>query len=323
MKLKDKTEIEKLDFIQYAIDKVYFYIDSKFWSKLTIQKLQRWLNNFNTIDEKYCAAKLLDRFVYFSEADIIQLLKFGLNEIFLKAQYLKKEIESDFKVSSDELNKLKSKFIEETAILPLGEGNLTDSSNAIARYLCNEIGFSEEHVLNPIALESKKIQKFKRVLIIDDFVGSGDQIIEFWSQQDITFDGGKHKMFEIADILKEVKFEYFCLVVTEEGYNRFYSDKLKHDKSLVIRYCEMLTSRFKVFGDSSAYFSSEEMEECKLVLQNITKKNGLELEGWRNLDYAIAFHHCIPDASLPLFYEKSETWNYLIRNKKTKEHVDI
>ncbi|WP_294824185.1 hypothetical protein, partial [uncultured Flavobacterium sp.] len=51
----DKHKIE--EFSSYALKKVYFYIESKFWSKLDIPILRNWLNNFKTVEEKYCASK--------------------------------------------------------------------------------------------------------------------------------------------------------------------------------------------------------------------------------------------------------------------------
>jgi len=313
----------KSEFIHYAIEKVYFYIDSNFWSKLNVTRVQRWMNNFTTLDEQYCAAKLLDRFVYYSEEDTIQLLKHGLNDLFIREEFLCLEEETDFQLGDSQFDDLKNSYIKETAIMPLSEGNPTESSHAIARILSNEIGFPESNILNPQSMELEYIKKFKRILIVDDFVGTGDQIIEFWNFFDVCVDGNNVKMFELARDIEEIRIEYFCLVVTEEGYKRFYSEELAHDKSLNIRYCEMLKEKFKIFGAKSVYFNQDEIEDCKKILEKLVLSKGINLSGWRGLDYAIAFHHCIPDASLPLFYEKQEDWNYLIRNKTTQEHVEI
>ncbi|WP_306642750.1 phosphoribosyltransferase-like protein [Sanyastnella coralliicola] len=323
MGLNMMSDSEKEEFIEYAIEKVYFFIDSQFWSKFDVSKVQSWMQNFRSLDERYCAAKLLDRFVYYSEDDVIQLLKHGLNELFLRRDYLRAEDESGYSLTNDELQSLKNQFIRKTALLPLSEGNPTESSHAVARILSNEIGFPEQNVLSPSNLESDYFNNFDRILIIDDFVGSGDQIIEFWNLFDTKVDEESIKMYEFPHKFPNIDIQYFCLVVTKEGYDRFYNEELEHMKNLTIRYCEMLPTKFKIFGDDSVYFDQEEREECKAIIQNLISDKGFGLTGYRQLEYAVAFHHCIPDASLPLFYEKKENWNYLLRNKRTQEHVEI
>ncbi|MCO6499361.1 MAG: hypothetical protein J5I47_03170 [Vicingus serpentipes] len=317
------TDNEKLEFYNHATEKVYFYIESKFWSKLTNNQFQKWLNNFKSIDEKYCAAKLLDRFVYYSEEDIIQLLKYGVHELLIRINHINVEVKNDFNTQETVLSTLKNNFIENTAFIPLNSGNPTESGNVIASYLCKEHGIPEGNVLDAMKLTSDVISKYQNIIIVDDFIGSGDQIINFWSYDDVILDGNQIKMYEIANKHQEIKFKYFCLVTTEEGYNNFYSEGLHHDKRLDIVYCEKLKPKFKIFGEKSVYFDNSEKDNYKNIIDNICKVNGINLLGHKGLDYAVAFHHNIPDASLPLFYEQKESWNYLFRSKLTKELTNV
>ena len=135
------------DFINYAKNKVYFYIESKFWSKLDINTFHAWLNNFETTEQKYCALKLLDRFVFYSEEDIVRLIEFGFYESILKRKILKKEIENKFQLSNEELLECKKDFVANTLVLPLITDNVSESSLAMARYLTNDIGFPEKRIL--------------------------------------------------------------------------------------------------------------------------------------------------------------------------------
>ena len=106
------TNEEIEEFNSYALDKVYFYIESNFWSKPNVKELQNWLNNFILPEEKYCALKLLDRFVYYSEEDIIRLMNFGLNEKIFKRYALKLEKESSFLLTEEDIIKAKKTFLE-------------------------------------------------------------------------------------------------------------------------------------------------------------------------------------------------------------------
>ena len=316
------SEKDKEEFIQYSIDKVYFYIESKFWSKLTVKRVQNWMKNFESIDEKYCAARLLDRFVFYSEDDTIRLLDYGINEIFIRKEYLRKEQEEDFLIEEAELKKVKEDFLGRTGLLPLSEGNPTDSSFEMARKISSELGFPEGQVISPTEFDSDINKRYDQIIILDDFIGTGDQIIDFWNYSDINFNGVKRKLYEISKILTNTSFHYLCLVSTKEGLDRFYSEDLHHDKTLSISCCEILKEKFRIFN-GTVYFDEGEVEECQKIIKALCERKNINFLGFRRKDYAIAFHHGIPDASLPLFYEQNENWNYLIRNKKTKEYAGV
>jgi hypoxanthine phosphoribosyltransferase len=309
----DKNKVE--DFCGYAFKKVYFYIESSFWSKLDIPILRSWLSNFKTMEEKYCAAKLLDRFVYYSEEDIISLIKYGLYELVLKRKILEHEVNNSFLVSNQELVEMQNNFFSTTLILPLLKDNLSESSLAILRHLTNDLGFPEENILNNHRLDSKILSKAKNLLIVDDFIGTGNQILQFWNQIKITIDDEDVIVNKLKTKFPNLDIEYFCLVCTEEGYSNFHAEN--NYVPLKITYCEMLSNKFKVFGKDSVYFTNDEVEDCRLILEDLCKKNDVELLGYNSLDYAIAFHHSIPDSSLPLFYKQTSTWKPLFKNKKT------
>ena len=309
------------DFINYAKNKVYFYIESKFWSKLDINTFHAWLNNFETTEQKYCALKLLDRFVFYSEEDIVRLIEFGFYESILKRKILKKEIENKFQLSNDELLECKKDFVANTLVLPLITDNVSESSLAMARYLTNDIGFPEKRILGLSKLKSEDLKSAKNLIILDDFIGSSTQLYDFWNFTKIKLDGEDIYPKNLKKIFPDLEIEYFCLICSEDGYENFHEQN--SDVGLRITYCEKLTNKYKVFGKDSVYFKNNEVEICKNVLDLLCKKNGIALLGYKSLDYAIAFHHSIPDSSLPLFYSQTETWNPLFKNKKTFEDAAV
>lgn len=316
------SDQEKDDFVKYALQKVHFYIESKFWSKLDNDTLNKWLNNFKSADEKYCAAKLLDRLVYYSEEDIVRLLEFGFNEIVLKRYILDLELKSDFKVSNEDVLKFRNEFYSKSVIVPLlSNKNPSESSLAMTRYLTNDLGFPETHILDITNLSSKVLKNANNLIIIDDFIGSGTQIFNFWNATKMKIDNTEYTINNIKSLYPNLEIEYLCLVCTEEGYLNFHTKN--SSVGLRITYCEKLANKFKVFGSTSVYFDKDEVQENKSTIEGLCDKNGISLLGYQGLDYAIAFHHDIPDSSLPLFYKKTENWNPLFRNKKTNTQTDV
>lgn len=309
------------DFIKYAKNKVYFYIESKFWSKLDITTFHAWLSNFDTIEEKYCALKLLDRFVFYSEEDMIRLLQFGFFELIFKRKALEKEVTHNFNLSNGELNKLKNDFIRNALVLPLRTDNLSESSLAMARYLTNDFGFPEENIIDQNNLKSEELLKSRNLIIIDDFIGSSNQLFNFWNFETIKLDNEDITPKELRKMFPNLEVEYFCLVSSEDGLSNFHFNNV--DVGLRITFCEKLTNKYKVFGKDSVYFDNEEVECCKNILDLLCKRKGIPLFGYTNLDYAMAFHHSIPDSSLPLFYSQNKNWNPLFKNKNTFVHDSI
>lgn len=308
---------EKINsFNDYALNKVYFYIESKFWSKLDIDTLHGWLHNFKSLEEKYCAFKLLDRFVYYSEEDIVRLIDYGLNELVLKKKIFDYEVSTDFKGTNEDLLKIKSDFYDNSCILPLLTDNLSESSLAMIRYLTNDLSYPESKVLDINNIKSNDLKNVKHLIIIDDYIGSSNQLHTFWNFTKIRVDNEEIITKRLKSKFPNLEIEYFCLVCTENGFLNFTSKNMD-DVPLKISYCEMLTDKYKVFGADSIYFDNNEIEECKNILDNICQKNKIDFLGYESLDYAIAFHHSIPDSSLPLFYKQTSDWNPLFKNKKT------
>ncbi|RLJ98799.1 phosphoribosyltransferase-like protein [Tenacibaculum discolor] len=317
----DKKETME-NFTSFALDKVYFYIESGFWSKLKMKELQNWVGNFKNHRERYCALKLLDRFVYYSEEDIIHLIKYGIYEKIVKRHLLQLEQKYNFIVSDEKIARAKDLFLKNIYFIKLDTGNPSQSSEAMLRYLKIDIGFPESNILDIKNLKAETLSKCNHLVIIDDFIGSGTQIRNFWNYGKVQLDDEEILLNKLEERFSNLSIEYFCLVCTEEGYDNFkYDFDMGVKNNLRITYGEILSNKFKVFGKESIYFDKSEIEYCKNLLQKLCDENGIPFLGYESLDYAVAFHHGIPDCSLPLFYRKNDNWNYLFRNKKTESNV--
>ncbi|PTX43589.1 hypothetical protein C8P64_2118 [Christiangramia gaetbulicola] len=318
----DFTEKE-LKFIKRVEDQIFFYIENGLWSKPNSKSLLNWLSNFKRKKEKLAAYHLLDNFIFYSEDDIIRLLKFGVFEKIFKRKILKEEIKHNYSLDNDHLEELRIDFLKNLFFIPLTKGKPSESSGAMVRYLTNNLNFPEENILNPMRLESKTLNKANNIIIIDDFIGSGKQILDFYNFKKITLDSEELTMREISNKFPNIELEYFCLVSTLDGLHKINNPENFPQNNLRITYSELLDERYKVFGSSSYYFPKDKVEDFKNVLEDLCELNNIELLGYEGLDYALAFHHSIPDCSLPLFYKKNNNWFPLFLNKYSSQDVDI
>jgi hypothetical protein len=251
-------------------------------------------------------------------------MEFGLYEKIIKRSILNEEKKNDFQLTNQEIQQLKNRFKEGLYFIPLAAGNLSESSLAMLRYLTVDLGFDESKILKIDQLSKDLLDSCTNIVIIDDFIGSGKQITDFWSFRDVILDGEKMPIYKLKEHFENIDFEYFCLVCTEEGKTNFSMNyEVGFRTDLKITFGEILDSKFKVFSNDSTYFDASEQEKCKNILQDLCARKKVELLGYQGLDYAVAFHHSIPDCSLPLFSTNSEQWNYLFKNKKTESDEDF
>lgn len=315
-----ETEELRKKFISYVEEKILFYIESRLWSSIQTSQFRLWFNNFNSINEKYFACKLLNHFIFYNEHDLKHLCEYGLFDLIVRRHLVKKDFQSNLKLSNEEWEKNKTEKIKQIALMPLVDEESqspTDSSRAvIARIFSVDLAFPDDQIISIEKIEDAILKNgIKHIIIIDDFIGSGHQIDSFWNKRKVNFNSQYNTLNEIANFHPDVEFEYLCLVATSYGLG-----KIKHSigSNLRITFCEELTEEYRVFGSKSIYLEQNEITECKKILEQLCTANNFRLLGYDDLDYAIAFHHSIPDTSLRIFWKKNSNINNLFRNKQTE-----
>ena len=144
-------------YINEVVSKCEVLVKSGLWDDHEKLRVRGWLNNFDESD-KYIAAKLLDRFIYYSNRHTDSLLKAAYNSI------------------GAEHDKSLCSMLESVIFTPItGEvPNPTDSGHLICRKVRQLFNIPEEQIVNQAdAIEYAKMGK--TIIFLDDFVGSGQQ----------------------------------------------------------------------------------------------------------------------------------------------------
>jgi len=293
--------------------KIKFYIASKIWDRPNrLSKLDGWYSNFDTPIEKYFASKILDKFIYYSYEDIIELCKYGIFQNVVKNKLIKK-LELDIFIIENKQYELEfKKQLSNIAFIPLADsGRPPESSNLIAQILRDELNIQEDHIFFPADIEVViKSHKFSHILIFDDIIGSGDQIYNFWNTIEFPFAGQNLTFRKISENNPTIDFEYLSLVATQYGLENL-NEPTFNVNGLKISFVEQLTDEYRIFNKKSIFFNEEEAKTAKLVLENLCNVKGIKFKGHENLDYAVSFSHGTPDCSLPMFKVETPTWNGL------------
>ncbi|GAB5525117.1 MAG: hypothetical protein Roseis2KO_29890 [Roseivirga sp.] len=309
---------DPLDFIERTRSKVFFYIESNIWSGIDHNRLNNWLSlfkNTSSQEEEYLAYTLLDKLVYYNKKDCLKLIESGIYDLVVKDQVSLADEMAFFKAPEGRLNSLSKDLMSKLGFMTLtsiDESETTASSRVIARYLVHDLGIPERNIFDPEHLELA-LKKFDTIILIDDFIGSGSQIINFWYYQDVPFKKSVEKIGRLC-LDEEVKIKYLCIVASKQGISNFYGHGEMNN--LVIHPCELIDESHDAFGPSSDSFESEDDRiKYKRIFDQVCKRNDIKSVGYDKNSFTIAFEHTIPDSSLPIFWQKRDT--HLIRNKRT------
>jgi len=290
-----------------------FYIESRCWDGIDHETLAAWLQNFPDDEGKYYALRLLHRFIYYSESDVVQLCRHGIFNLLLGADVLKDQYTSDFRHSQTQLEHRLSLAMENSRIVPLlDQDKPYESGNLITRILVQKLSFRGSLIINPEEVVREIQRGCQHVIIVDDCIGSGDQIVAYWTKPFRFQDSFLTSFSDAAKNFPQVRFHYLTLVGAAKGINK----AMKLTTGLNILPCETLTDEYRVFSNRSRFFASEEEKKrARGYLIGLLKRRGITLMGHDNLDFGVAFHHNIPDWSLPLFHKRRANWRPLMIRK--------
>ena len=295
--------------------KIGFYISTGRWDNISAAQLNAWLGNFDEEGQKWAYA-LLNNFIYYPARDVKQLCRYGLTKVIFRAELQEVDRNQDFCCTDNALRQELVDRIRDTRFVPLlSEGNPTESGNAIARVYTTLDLINERQVIRPdeiLACIAKK--SCKRFLLVDDFMGTGEQLRSFWNQPFSWLKVNKHDMSlsQISAKYKDTSFDYLVLVATAPGLQ--YVENLV--PGLSISFCEKLSEEYRIFGNDSIFFeNADDRIACKTYLEHLCHRKNIGIAGYQGLDFAIAFNHGAPDSCLPLFWERNANWTPLFKRR--------
>ena len=308
---------EKRNWFERQRRLIEFYIEAHCWDGIDHEAFTAWLQNFPDEEGQYYALRLLHRFIFYSERDVMQLCRYGLFTLVLGRDVLQDQLTSDFHRSQPQLESNLEMALMSSRILPLlDKGKPYESGNLITRILVQKLGIDGDLIINPNQVVREIEKGCRHAIIVDDCVGSGDQIDDFWNLS-CQFDGSAITSFKEASAhFPQVQFHYLTLVAAQVGVDR----AITSTSGLSVLPCEILTDEYRVFSPTSRFFESiDEQGRAKDYLSKLLAEREVTLTGHSGLDFAVAFHHNIQDWSLPLFHKRRRNWRPLMLRKDSDD----
>ena len=272
------------------------------WSGLELWKLDGWINNFKSPEERYFAACVLDVLVYRTDSQAVSLMQ----------QLIQRTI-PDIAMDSG-LPKCLAEFEDRSCqsasesgfrIVPVLKPNdpPTKSGPVLTRMLKRHLDVSQKWIVFPQNLQVKPPQSVEAILFVDDFLGTGHQFEEFI------------KEWSLEQLITDSCCVYAPLVGHESGV------KLLGTKFPNLKVCpvEVLGDEHAIFNEAAGIFPDGENtpEIAREFYYELLRNRGIQIHGpnrrgYGHLELTVAFENAVPDNSLPiLWWNKSQEWKRL------------
>lgn len=298
---------------------IEFMLTQQQWSGLTKSEVDNWLYNFreSKLEEELLAYKLLSNIIYFSEKDVQNALKEGVESMLFHKSLLKAQLDSAFQFSQHALKNILLREKNKACFSPLLDNDSPhESGNLMLRYLVQQNIIRSEQSIFLSGLDSAIDQNgYSHVIIVDDCVGSGNQLRDFWRDTKIQIGNKRYSLIEYCDI-KKIDISYLVLF----GYDQSIEELRKEIPELNICCVRTLTDDQRVFSDNLYIWENiEEQKEAKIYFTKLANEYDYELLGYHGLDFAFIMHQTIPDWSLPVLWKNRPEWHCLMRRKNSDE----
>ncbi|MBM6402046.1 phosphoribosyltransferase-like protein [Phycicoccus sonneratiae] len=257
-----------------------------------------WIANFDGADRNL-ASHLLDSFQFFNKETTDELVLAAIDE----AASL---VHASSELACDD-------FPENALIsFPTGETpNVTDSGFAMVRKLRQLLPIREANCLSPDSAVRQLAVSDKVLILVDDFVGSGQQFRETWTRR---YQLGSSLEMSLMDAASGSQIFYCVAIITDYGRQRIAA----LDPRIKVCAGYSLSSRYSITDPATHLVPSGRQAETMALIAKYSTRCGIPQDqslGFHRLGLAIAFEHGTPDATLPLFFHEGPGWSSLVKRR--------
>ncbi len=267
-------------------------------NKVTNEDVRSWLEQFGGFEEQRCIFGLLSNLKIYNTSEIREKMEELFHEV-------RKEIAKNQKIVYLEQGKLKRDDI----IVSYLDKNPVKSGAEYAKIFVEVNNIYKDNSTNPDRINKKllDLKNINALVFIDDFIGSGNSIIE----------NLKPILNENREILKEKNIIIIIGVITgfEDAKHRILKFVKTENILLEVRLLDPLSNSDKCFDDNSLIYPKPiEREKAKAICEKIGSK--LEKRhplGYNNCQARVVFPTTCPNNSLPVLWKETKDWKPLFK----------
>ena len=285
---------------QFVLEKIDYFSDIQLWPR-TVQP-KRWLDNFSDYERPY-AVHLLNSFTHFNQEIVSQL--------FVSAfQLLSCEVLPEG-APLGEAVKAWTSFRDRVLITPVNGENPSpaDSGYRYATKARDLLGIPPSQLAtHEDALKAVISDATRPIIFVDDFVGSGEQMLSHWKREVAV--NGTPLSFSFAAIGSMGPAFYCCALATDYGIGRI----AKAGLPVAVRAGNILHANASAVAPDSLVWPKTEYANGVAFLDDASARAGItakDRKGFHKLGLTLGIEGRVPDATLPIFMWDQNDWNPL------------
>jgi hypothetical protein len=282
---------------------------SGLWAPEPRLRPSAWVANFTEENDRVLAAAILDNFIFYSDRACDRLLMSAYHQL-----------EDAILVGHIPCPSRPEQFIQNMAFAPVeGEDpRPTDSGNPMCRRLRDLTGIPDRQFHQPHLLLAEA-RAGKPIVLVDDFLGSGQQLIQTWQRPYVG--AGPQSL---QDLHATSPFPAFCLVpvATETALRNVRAQA----PALTVIATHVLDDGYSVRNLASPHLNPP-MPDFQARLRDFLSRHAASLDletflqtgdrplyGFHELGLLLSFEHGTPDSTVPLLWAGGPTgWIRLVR----------
>jgi hypothetical protein len=193
--------------------------------------------------------------------------------------------------------KLTSKSLENVVFCPLKQfsGDSSDQVHRLFhRHMRNKVKDCRDYNAKFIHLSDLPGFKKKKttVFFVDDFIGSGQSVVEQWGTMQHYENRKKHKYY------------FAVLVAYKEAVEQICKETFNHFEILT---ANELSDKDRIFSDKSIMFTAEEKEILKKYCKKVSNSD-MHRYGHNNTQSLVVFQDGAPNNVIPILTQNTNGW---------------
>ncbi|QKI90060.1 hypothetical protein [Thiomicrorhabdus xiamenensis] len=292
-------------FFEQTVRKVQILISKKVWGEIDKLAFDTWLRNFNTDEEKYFAAHLLDALIFRSD----KMINSSFFEIFYQTIPRILKYKGYVSLLDDYHEKLKIKEPYSIKFVTVEKDSPGASGDLFIRNFKKSLRIHKSHIIS-LAKAAEIVDQIDVLVFIDDITGTGTQ-----------FSACLNKVYG-------KKGQRLCEIYSEKLI--IYCPLVGHTKALakISKFPSVYVSPVEVLSDEHSFFYSKNglfrdginsVSDALEFYKNIFISRGIKLSGplgFKKQALTCFFSNAsVPNNSLPIFYydEDEAKWKPIFR----------
>lgn len=304
MSFLELTAARKLSYIEEVKERGSFFRQVQLWPLADTFDFEGWLGNFEGVDEKYIAAKMISSFMYFPSKMIDRMLYDVIGREASRIAFSEKNGKSDF---------YKTEICY--SYFPGEDGGAVDSGQLFLRKIRDKLHVPAKNVIDwgDLLHKCKSSTPYRNIIFCDDVIGSGKQCIKSLQKRRAELDTS---LYEFA------KTYHFSISIVPIVANALGVENVTRSlPGIHVNPLHTLGPEYDLFNSCGLCWNGDmDLYKCAMeLIQSKSEKLGIRddgdvvsMRGYENQGWSLAFDHGIPDAVPAIFFYSEKGWTPLM-----------